>query len=75
MIEPLQASLVTLLLEGIHQDRVGESQNTSTEIIKGVIHSFVGMQEYKKKGTLDVSIYSYLFFIFMITYIICETDR
>ncbi|XP_073990982.1 cullin 2 [Rhodnius prolixus] len=54
MIEPLQASLVTLLLEGIHQDRVGESQNTSTEIIKGVIHSFVGMQEYKKKGTLDL---------------------
>ncbi|KAF6213472.1 hypothetical protein GE061_011192, partial [Apolygus lucorum] len=54
MIEPLQASLVKLLLEGIHQDRVGDAQSSSSEIIKGVIHSFVGVQEYKKKDKLEL---------------------
>uniref|UniRef100_A0A0K8SH59 Cullin-2 n=3 Tax=Lygus hesperus TaxID=30085 RepID=A0A0K8SH59_LYGHE len=54
MIEPLQSSLVKLLLEGIHQDRVGDAQSSSSEIIKGVIHSFVGVQEYKKKDKLEL---------------------
>lgn len=54
MIEPLQNSLVKLLLEGIHQDRVGDAQSSSSEIIRGVIHSFVGVQEYKKKDKLEL---------------------
>ncbi|BES92469.1 unnamed protein product [Nesidiocoris tenuis] len=54
MIEPLESKLVKLLLEGIHQDRIGESQSSSSEIIKGVIHSFVGVQEYRKKDKLQL---------------------
>lgn len=54
MIEPLKDSLVRLLLEGIHQDRIGDAQSVSSDIIKGVIHSFVGVQEYKKKDNLEV---------------------
>lgn len=54
MIDQLKSSLVRLLLEGIHQDRVGDAQSVSPDIIKGVIHSFVGVQEYKKKDNLEV---------------------
>lgn len=54
MIEPLKDSLVRLLLEGIHQDRIGDAQSVSSDIIKGVIHSFVGVQEYKKKDNLEL---------------------
>ncbi|XP_014262650.1 cullin-2 [Cimex lectularius] len=54
MIEPLQENLVKLLLEGIHQDRVGDAQSTASEIIKGVIQSFVSVQEYKKKDNLEL---------------------
>ena len=61
MIEPLKDELVRLLLDGIRYDRLG-SGSGSTErtqfqadsTIKGVISSFVEVEEYKKKGNLDV---------------------
>uniref|UniRef100_A0A1B6DHH6 Cullin-2 n=1 Tax=Clastoptera arizonana TaxID=38151 RepID=A0A1B6DHH6_9HEMI len=54
MIGPLQNSLVRLLLEGIHQDRIGKFQHQNNVILKGVILSFVRVQEYKKKGNLEL---------------------
>ncbi|KAG7210335.1 hypothetical protein KM043_011873 [Ampulex compressa] len=54
MITPLRKSLVSLLLESIHADRVGEAQTTTTEVICGVIQSFVRVEEYKMKGQLDM---------------------
>ncbi len=62
MIEELKAELVRLLLDGIRHDRLGASGSGSTRdaqfqsdsVIKGVINSFVSVEEYKKKGTLDV---------------------
>lgn len=61
MIEPLREQLVRLLLDGIRYDRLGETGSTgatqfqSDSVIKGVIGSFVSVEEYKKKGNLDVS--------------------
>ena len=64
MIEPLKDDLVRLLLEGIRFDRLGESESIGGGItslyqadadIKGVISSFVSVEDYKKKGNLDVS--------------------
>ncbi|KAK0166523.1 hypothetical protein PV328_004935 [Microctonus aethiopoides] len=52
MIEPLKDSLVTLLLEGIHADRMGEAQPATTDVICGVIESFVRVEAYKMKGEL-----------------------
>uniref|UniRef100_A0A1B6HVB3 Cullin-2 n=1 Tax=Homalodisca liturata TaxID=320908 RepID=A0A1B6HVB3_9HEMI len=54
MIEPLQGSLVKLLLDGIHQDRLGQGQHINNDVIRGVIQSFVSVQEYKKKGNLEL---------------------
>ena len=64
MIEPLRTELVRLLLDGIRYDRLGSAGSGSTgrtqfqsdATIKGVISSFVEVEEYKKKGNLDVSI-------------------
>ena len=60
-IEPLRAELVRLLLDGIRYDRLGSgsgstgrTQFQSDATIKGVISSFVEVEEYKKKGNLDV---------------------
>ena len=62
MIDPLKSSLVRLLLDGIRHDRLGETSGStkatlfqSDAVIKGVINSFVSVEEYKKKGNLDVS--------------------
>ena len=64
MIEPLKHDLVRLLLEGIRYDRLGESESMgggssslyqADSDIQGVINSFVSVEEYKKKGLLDVS--------------------
>ena len=62
MIDPLKSSLVRLLLDGIRHDRLGETSGStratlfqSDAVIKGVINSFVNVEEYKKKGNLDVS--------------------
>lgn len=54
MIEPLWDKLVKLLLDGIHQDRLGNAETTRNEIIRGVIQSLVSVQEYKKKGSLEL---------------------
>lgn len=54
MIEPLKESLVALLLEGIQQDRQGDASFQMSGIIQGVIESFVTVEEYKKKGNLEV---------------------
>lgn len=54
MIESLKNSLVALLLEGIHADRLGEAQPTTSDVICGVIESFVRVEEYKMKGQLNV---------------------
>lgn len=54
MIEPLRDTLVKLLLEGIHQDRQGIARTTSLPIIRGVIQSFVDVQQYKKKDKMEV---------------------
>ncbi|XP_069703724.1 cullin-2 isoform X1 [Periplaneta americana] len=54
MVEPLKENLVNLLLEGIHYDRLGEASHNITDIIRGVINSFVSVEEYKKKGNLEL---------------------
>ncbi|XP_066998802.1 cullin-2 [Anabrus simplex] len=57
MIEPLKEDLVNLLLEGIHCDRVGDGNPTAVHIIKGVIQSFVTVEEFKKKVKLYEEIF------------------
>merc|ERR1719219_3299539 len=58
MIEPLQKDLVGQLLEGIKYDRkggaAGGSHFQSDSTIYGVIQSLVSVEEYKKKGNLDL---------------------
>ena len=76
MIEPLKDELVRLLLDGIRYDRLG-SGSGSTErtqfqadsTIKGVISSFVEVEEYKKKGNLDVR---YFFLVLQNVLCICS---
>jgi len=65
MIDPIQDDLRRLLLEGIRYDRVGgtgkgarSSMFCSDMTIKGVINSFVEVEQYKKKGNLNVSFLS-----------------
>lgn len=55
MITPLQSRLVGVLLAGIQQDRQGATTDAPTSTIRGVIHSFVDVNMYKKKSTLQVS--------------------
>lgn len=57
MIMPLRKSLVSLLLETIHADRLGEAQLASADVICGVIQSFVRVEEYKLKEHLEVIYY------------------
>lgn len=55
MIEPLQHDLLRLLLEAIHCDRTGQSlYNEKSSTIHGVIQSFVSVEEFKKKNTLEL---------------------
>ena len=67
MIEPLKDDIVRILLDGIRHDRLtdgsasaggsGGEKTTRFQadaVIKGVINSFVQVEEYKKKGNLDV---------------------
>lgn len=53
MIESLKGSLVALLLEGIHADRLGQAPLATTDVICGVIESFVRVEEYRMKGQLN----------------------
>ncbi|XP_032821523.1 cullin-2 [Petromyzon marinus] len=50
MIEPLEGSLVRVLLKEIKNDRSGENPNQ--KVIHGVINSFVHVEQYKKKFPL-----------------------
>lgn len=54
MITPLQTRLVWVLLAGVQQDRMGATTDAPTSTIRGVIHSFVDVNMYKKKSTLQV---------------------
>jgi len=58
MVEPLESDLVGQLLEGITYDRkggaTGGSHFQSDSTIYGVIQSLVSVEEYKKKGNLDL---------------------
>lgn len=56
MIIPLKKQLVSQLLESIHADRVGKAEIASTEVVCGVIQSFVCVGKYKLLGDLDVII-------------------
>lgn len=55
MIENLGEILVIQILQGIERDRVeGSLTSKDIETINGVIHSFVMVQDYKKKGNLKL---------------------
>lgn len=67
MIEPLKTDLVRLLLDGIRYDRLGGStgntggtQFQTDATLKGVISSFVEVEEYKKKGNLEVRMMTFI---------------
>ncbi|GAB6030467.1 Cullin-2 [Chamberlinius hualienensis] len=52
MIEPIKDRLVTLLLECVLNDRCGRFPDKS--VISGVIRSFVCVEEYKTKNSLEL---------------------
>jgi cullin 2 len=54
MMEPLMENLVNLLFEGIHYDRLGEASPNITDIVQGVINSFVSVEDFKGKGKLEL---------------------
>jgi len=58
---PLKDSLVKLLLEGIQTDREGGAPPNLTDIIRGVIQSFVGVEEYRRKSNPEVSLLYHYF--------------
>lgn len=57
MIEPLKDVLVNLLLDFIKSDRSGDNPNQA--VIHGVVHSFVNVEEYKRKN--PVELYEHIF--------------
>ncbi|KAH7965534.1 hypothetical protein HPB49_008686 [Dermacentor silvarum] len=57
MVQPLRASLLTLLLQALAQDREGRC--TQQRVVQGVILSFVQVEEYKRKQPL--ALYQELF--------------
>lgn len=76
----MDVPLVRLLLDGIKYDRLGSgsgstgrTQFQSDATIKGVISSFVEVEEYKKKGNLDVRLFFILFC--MIWYYLNQENR
>lgn len=55
MIQSLGEEIVKQVLEGIKEDRIGSDVNSkNTQVIHGVIQSFVQVQDYKKKGNLKL---------------------
>ncbi|XP_012278270.1 cullin-2 [Orussus abietinus] len=54
MITPLRKSLVALLLDAIHADRVGQTQPATSDVISGVVESFVHVEEYKMNRQLHL---------------------
>lgn len=59
MIEPLQASLVSAILECINQDRLGNGHRVNSEIVRGVIESFVAVNKFKKRNNIEVIIINF----------------
>ncbi|KAH8009227.1 hypothetical protein HPB51_013416 [Rhipicephalus microplus] len=57
MVQPLRASLLTLLLQALAQDREGRCPQQ--RVVQGVILSFVQVEEYKRKQPL--ALYQELF--------------
>lgn len=55
MIQSLGEEIVKQVLDGIMEDRLGTDINSkNTQVIHGVIQSFVQVQDYKKKGNLKL---------------------
>lgn len=54
MIEPLQGSLVSAVLECINQDRMGNGHMVNSEVVRGVIESFVAVNKFKKRDNIEV---------------------
>lgn len=57
MIEPLRTSLVSAILECINQDRMNKGSFVNAEIVRGVIESFVAVNKFKKRNTIEVRIF------------------
>lgn len=55
MIKSLGEEIVKQILEAIHADRIGSDLGSnSAQVIYGIIQSFVQVQNYKKKGNLNL---------------------
>lgn len=55
MIKSLGEEIVKEILEVIHADRIGSDLGSnSAQVIHGIIQSFVSVQDYKKKGNLNL---------------------
>lgn len=55
MIQSLGQEIVKQILDAIHADRIGtDLGSNSTQVIHGIIQSFVQVQDYKKKGNLNL---------------------
>ena len=55
MIRELGTEIVKQILDGVRQDRTSSDLNSrNTQIIHGIIQSFVQVQDYKKKGNLKL---------------------
>ncbi|XP_067649383.1 cullin-2-like [Haliotis asinina] len=52
MIEPLKTQLLNLILQEVKKDRGGNSVNQT--VVHGVINSFVNVEEYKKKYSMQL---------------------
>lgn len=55
MIKSLGEELVKQILDVVHKDRIGEDLGSNNaQVIHGIIQSFVQVQDYKKKGNLNL---------------------
>lgn len=54
MIDPLRENLVSHLLDEIHKDRLGNPSLHLMDVIRGVIMSFVSVEEYRKSTSPEV---------------------
>lgn len=76
MIEPLRTSLVSAILECINLDRMNKGCFVNPEIVRGVIESFVSVNKFKKRNTIEVrtssdkSVYFFFHNFFNETYIL-----
>lgn len=59
MIEPLQNNLVSAILECINEDRKHAVLSVNAETVRGVIESFVGVNKFKKRNSIEVNTFSW----------------